>query len=97
MAPTTEKGLLLQWKGRTNYVVYLLDRPQGHQITTTSSLIFHESVGSRLVKTTVRDLTLPPIPGEPTPTDLTPAAPAEAAPAQGTSEFIRSLPAPIPR
>ncbi|MDB5911072.1 MAG: hypothetical protein JWP34_5189 [Massilia sp.] len=51
--PVAEEGILLGWKGKTTYQVYVPSRP-GHlaqQIFLTTSLVFHEVVGSRIVTT----------------------------------------------
>jgi len=54
-APTAEEGILVGWKGRTTYQVYVPSRP-GHlhqQVIKTGSLVFHENVGSRVVHSEV--------------------------------------------
>ena len=57
--PTGEDGILLGWKGKTIYTVYLPNRP-GHftqRIVNTSNLVFYEQVGSKVMETTVSDPT----------------------------------------
>ena len=58
--PRAEDGILLGWRGKSIYVVYLPDRP-GHftqKIVTTSNLIFYEQVGKKVLETSVSDSTV---------------------------------------
>jgi len=60
-APIAEEGILLGWKGRTNYVAFIPGRPGrfDQRIINTTSLTFHEVAGTREVASAIQNSETP--------------------------------------